>query len=160
MTLILFLVFYVVVLPISTLIHEIGHALGILLTTKERAVIYLGPSDAKNTENFHLGRMHFHIKWSIFGSCKYKEITKKLTAFQQIVVAIGGPFMSLCLVLLFTSLAKVPTNEVIAQYLQAIAFANLFIFISTAIPIKYPKWMSHYGGMPSDGYRVVLALRK
>lgn len=52
---------FVVGIPISTLLHEIGHALGVIVCSKERAHVYLG---AKNLpENLRIGRIHFHIRW-------------------------------------------------------------------------------------------------
>lgn len=60
-----FILFYVVGIPLSVFIHEIGHALGVILFSKEKAYVYLGTSDPSNKENFRIGRMHFHIRGDI-----------------------------------------------------------------------------------------------
>jgi len=64
-----FILFYVVGIPLSVLIHEIGHALGVILFSKEKVYVYLGTSNLSNKENFRIGRMHFHICWRYYGYC-------------------------------------------------------------------------------------------
>jgi hypothetical protein len=159
LSLLLFLLFYVIVLPLSTLLHEFGHALGIVLCTKEQAVIYLGTTSDKNIETFKIGRFHFHIHWSHYGQCRFKRMPKELAPWQKIIISIGGPLISLLLAALFFTLAQL-TNSFYNNFLYAVSIANAINFIFTATPMIYPKWWWHYAGMPSDGYRIIRALKQ
>lgn len=54
----------VVIGPLSTLLHEVGHGLGALRSTNHPIHIYVGRYSEKNCENIRLGRLHFHLEWS------------------------------------------------------------------------------------------------
>jgi len=75
-----FVLFYLIGVPVSILLHEVGHALGVTLFTKEKAHVYLGPANDNNEENFRIGRMHFHIKWAflVFVLLKIEAISQAL----------------------------------------------------------------------------------
>ncbi|CAG9621330.1 hypothetical protein [Sutcliffiella rhizosphaerae] len=51
-------------------------------------------------------------------------------------------------------------HETLINLLTGVFLYNLILFLSTIIPFRYPKWWHPVGGMPSDGYRVYLALKK
>jgi hypothetical protein len=156
----LFLLFYLIVIPISILLHEIGHGLGILLFSKERiAKVYLGPINESNKETFRFFRMHFHITWAFYGFCSYTGGNKNLTKVEAISSALGGPLVSLIIsITAFISVSFIE-GTLTQEYMKGIAIFNLINFIMTIIPIKYPKWWGIYSGRPSDGYRIVTALR-
>jgi len=46
-----FILFYVVGIPLSVLIHEIGHALGVILFSKEKVYVYLGTINLSNLKD-------------------------------------------------------------------------------------------------------------
>lgn len=77
-----FIIFYIVVIPVSTLLHEVGHALGLIISSKEDPVVYLGSWDDSNKENFRIGRIHFHIKWAFSGFCGFKNENITFTPFR------------------------------------------------------------------------------
>ncbi|WP_269409318.1 hypothetical protein [Lentibacillus daqui] len=84
---------YIIGLPLTTLIHEIGHAFGLVCSTKNgKARIYIGDFSDSNKENFKIGRIHFHIVWGVGGICKYEK--DKMTKFQAVLTTIGGPLIS------------------------------------------------------------------
>lgn len=68
-----FVLFYLLVCPITVILHEIGHGLGVIISSKYNAHIYLGNRNEKNRENFRLGRLHFHIIWSFVGYCSWEK---------------------------------------------------------------------------------------
>ncbi len=68
MEMMLFIIFYIVAIPLSILLHEVGHAFGIIAFTRENARVFLGPANTSNKEVFKIGRMHFHITLAFFGS--------------------------------------------------------------------------------------------
>ena len=143
----------------TTLLHEIGHGhgLGVIVSSKALAKIYLGNPDKKNTENFRLGRLHFHINRSYIGYCYWGN---KLNKQQRVCSLIGGPAMSLLIsVICFSFTINISTGD-LHSILRATAILNLFQFIITIIPITYPRWISGYSGNPSDGLQLLRLIRE
>lgn len=54
-----FILIYLVGLPIAVLLHEVGHAIGSALLSKEKVRVYLGPLDDSNKENFDSEKFRF-----------------------------------------------------------------------------------------------------
>lgn len=55
------LIFYLIVVSICILLHEIGHGIGAVSSSNSHAHIYLGPRSENNKENFRLGRSPFQF---------------------------------------------------------------------------------------------------
>ncbi|ANU25810.1 hypothetical protein [Planococcus versutus] len=155
-----FFIFYLIGVPVSILLHEVGHALGITLFTKEKAHVYLGPANDNNEENFRIGRMHFHIKWAFFGFCFVKN-RSDFTSFKSIMFSAGGPIISLLLCIAAYLVSADLTHYGTKNFLNGIIYFNLILFIFTSIPITYPNWWKPkpYAGRPSDGYQILTALK-
>lgn len=150
-----FLLFYIIGIPVSVLLHEIGHAIGLVLFSKENARVYLGPFHASNKEDFRIGRIHFHIRWAYFGFCQYGTRNTDFSSFQRIMMSVGGPTVSLLLAVTTFFISADLTHFGIKNFLNGIMFYNLLLFISTSIPVVYPKWMGPLAGHPSDGYQIL-----
>lgn len=148
-------------MPCTVLIHEIGHAFGLLLSTKTSiASVYLGDFDKSNKENFRIGRMHFHIRWGYVGFCAYENEAGQMSNFQIIVFMLCGPLMSLFVSLILTLiLFYFHVDGSLNSLITGAAIFNFFQFMWTIIPMKYPAWMKAYAGMPSDGYQVLQVLK-
>jgi len=132
--------------------------MGSILFSKEKSHVYLGPIDEANKESFRIGRMHFHIKWAYFGFCVVKN-RNTFSKFQDIVFFAGGPCLSF-LIFIATYLTSTGiTHYEFKNFLNGITFLNFLLFLSTSIPIIYPKWMKPYSGFPSDGYQILTAFR-
>ncbi|WP_019375625.1 hypothetical protein [Virgibacillus halodenitrificans] len=156
---VLIVIFWIVVLPLTTLLHEIGHGIGGILISKERAMVFLGPIEPSNTKTFHIGRMDFHIKWAYFGFCSIKKY-HKLNAMQRIVISAGGPAMSLLIVFASIFLLFFDFPYQLKNFVTAIAIVNAWQFLCTAVPIINPTWYKAYSGMSSDGYQIVKAWKE
>lgn len=152
----IFLLFYLLVIPITVLLHEIGHGLGVIISSKSNAHIYLGTTNENNRENFRLGRLHFHIIWSYIGYCSWE---KELNKQQSIISLIGGPAMSLLITVLCLLFTFSTSHGDLRSLLWGTAILNFVQFLSTIIPITYPKWMLGYSGYPSDGLQLLRLLR-
>ena len=87
----------------STLLHEIGHALGVIVCSKERAHVYLGAKILP--DSFRVGRIHFHIRWGFFGFCTPQN-GSSLTRKQSLGFIAGGPIMTLAVLLFASYLAR------------------------------------------------------
>lgn len=153
-----FFLIYLIGIPFSVLLHEVGHALGVIIFSKEKSYVYLGSNNDMNKENFRIGRMHFHIHWAYFGFCAVKN-RASFSRFQSVMFSAGGPLVSLVLfVASYLVMAEVTHSE-IKNFLNGIVYFNLFMFICTSIPVKYPIWYKPYAGLPSDGYRIFTLLK-
>ncbi|WP_404469600.1 hypothetical protein [Sutcliffiella horikoshii] len=153
----LFILFYILVIPICVLLHEIGHGLGVVSLSKSDVHIYLGKRNKENKENFRIGRFHFHIVWSYVGFAYWKG---NLNKRQRIGALAGGPIMSLLLVFIFGWIALlVPQGDLRSFFLGA-TFLNLSMFLFTILPMTYPRWMGSLYGHPSDGLQLLRLLRK
>lgn len=153
-----FLLFYLIGIPVSILLHEVGHALGATLFTKEKALVYLGPINKFNKENFRIGRMHFHIKWAFFGFCDVKN-SSNLNRIRNVFFLAGGPLASLVLFIAAFSVSTDLTHYGTKNFLNGVMYSNLSLFIFTSIPIIYPNWLKPYAGRPSDGHQILTLLK-
>lgn len=152
-----FFLFYLLGVPISILLHEVGHALGATLFTKEKAHVYLGPANEGNRENFRIGRLHFHIIWAFSGFCSVDN-RRDFTSFKSIMFLAGGPILSLLVCIAAYLVSADLTHYGTKNFLNGVIYFNLLLFIFTSIPITYPKWWKPYAGHPSDGYQILTIL--
>jgi hypothetical protein len=152
----LFLLFYLLVIPVCVLLHEIGHGVGVISTSKSDAHVYLGNRNQDNKENFKIGRLHFHINWSFVGFVAWKD---NLNKSQRAVALASGPIISLILMFIFWIIGILIPQGELRSFLWGISIFNLIQFMITIIPITYPRWMGAYSGHPSDGLQLLRLIR-
>ncbi len=154
--LLIFFSFYILLIPFFILLHEVGHGLGAVISSNSHVHIYLGTKNEKNKENFKIGKLHFHIIWSYIGFAYWEaELNKR----QKVAALAGGPLMSLLLTLIFGWLTIITSQSELHQLFFGSLVFNLFQFITTIIPVKYPRWMGGYSGFKSDGLQLLGILR-
>lgn len=153
----IFIGFYVFVIPLCILMHEIGHAIGMILTSDERAHVHLGDLKDTSKRTFGIGRIHFHIRWSFFGFCSWGG---QLNNKQRLASLIGGPLMSLVMAVLFWRFVSYVPEGNLHILLTGTARFCAVTFFSSVIPIKYPRWMGFLGGYPSDGLQILNIMKK
>ena len=92
------LIIFFILLPISIIIHELGHALFIILSTDSgEANIFLGSPNKERKLAFSIGKIHFYLGWGFVGFCfitNFKE-TPPLSNRQRLLIDAGGPLFSL-----------------------------------------------------------------
>ncbi|WP_144513109.1 hypothetical protein [Bacillus sp. FJAT-22090] len=72
-----------ILLQATILLHEIGHAIGIVLFTEDgEANIFLGKASFENKINFTIGRMHFYLSLGTVGFC-YMTDKEAIKNFQE-----------------------------------------------------------------------------
>jgi peptidoglycan/LPS O-acetylase OafA/YrhL len=136
------------VIPICTLLHELGHAITALLLTSHKVTIQLGKQGIK--WRVQLGRLTilwylgFGAVWGVYQSEGQGEIRPN----RNIWILLGGPATSLLFAILFGSLDVFSDGAV--PFLDIFATGNLIAFLITVLPWHYPKWMGVMGGIPSD----------
>jgi hypothetical protein len=150
--------YLLIVFPLCVLLHELGHAIMILLLTKQYAVFQFGVRGKKH--EIRLGRITISINFepSALFFCRYRlENKQELSRGQDFGITIGGPLVSLVLAV---------TSGILWWIFKAddpwkgLAIINLIIFLNTSIPTQYPKWQGAQGGIPNDGLQLVQLLRQ
>lgn len=150
------LLLYIVIFPICLLLHEVGHGIGVVLSSKSHAWIYLGNLDEDRKSNFSIGKLHFHIHWAYFGFCSWDDSLNKR---QKIFALAGGPVMSLLLACLFILFMKVIYHTDFRPIINGIIIFNIAAFFTAALPIRYPRWFGPLSGHPSDGLQLLHLLK-
>lgn len=154
-------VVWTLTIQISTFLHELGHCLAVLAFKKENVKVTLG--HGKMNASFTIRRLHIRFNgfapWIGFMNVE-EGVT--LTKTISLLLSVGGPLVSLVLgtsAFLFRSRTDIGW---LYSILSVVALYNWYLFFCTAIPIVYPKWWIGYGGLPSDGYRILrlIASRK
>lgn len=136
----------------SIFIHEIGHAIGYILSTKDNDWnISLG----KGKELCKIGKFNIHLI-PFSGYCSHKSMSKT----KRIVVLIGGPLASLLLLLLLF-LVKDNINSLLQAIVALTArdslinyfmCYNLYMFIFSVLPLKLDGYIS-------DGWQILQTLK-
>lgn len=151
----IYVIFFILVIPISVLLHEIGHGIGVITTSNSHVHIYLGEQSKNNQESFKIGRIHFHIQWSYIGFVYWDKVLNKR---QKAFALAGGPCMSLLLAFVFGFIARMFDGELQTLFGWTATF-NFIQFIVTIIPVTYPPWMGGYKGLQSDGLQLIKELK-
>ena len=158
-----FILFYMIFL-LSTIIHEFGHALPALILTKENVKIILGKNTEKS-KKISLSRLIIKFRaFNPFVGFTYWD-ESELTRFKKIVILAGGPIFSLVFAIVFLLVGRKIENKLLVEIVllkKVINFAGVYLlyqFISTAIPIIYPKWWPGYSDYSSDGYQVLKLIK-
>lgn len=157
------LIILFVLCPISLLIHEIGHALGIVIADKNAvAQVYMGSASEDNKFRLKVGRIHLYLTLAFSGFCSFANEQQPISNRQRLLMLTGGPVMSLLTCLLLLSLSYwfwSVGNVELSSWFENVGFINFIIFILTVLPYKYPSFMKHLGGFPTDGLQILKLLR-
>lgn len=148
----------VIVFQITTIIHELGHAVPARIFSKDKVTIYLGVGN--NKRNFNIGNLQVVLRdfHPFTGFALWNG--EKLTRSGKIVSSLGGPLISLMVGMGSLLIAGKMANNVLNNLFNFIAYCNLSQFIGTVIPIKYPSWWGAYGGITSDGYKALAIFKE
>ncbi|MEQ2527274.1 site-2 protease family protein [Bacillaceae bacterium CLA-AA-H227] len=145
-----------IIFPLTTFVHELGHALLSLFLFKEPVEIRLGKPTTKS--GFKIGKLTIKVQ-PISGWVGYTDfkIPKDMNnSIQHASVLLFGPIFSfmlslVCYILVaYLNLGSIPTFLI-----KLITQAAFVQFIITLLPIKYPSFFGSYKGMASDGYQLM-----
>lgn len=151
-------IFLLFTVPLLTLLHELGHAVGGLVTTGGWVQASLGgPGSSRPAWTVHLGRLIVELRafTVFFGACR-REHPPATWRGEALFYALGPATSLLCAGVF---LALVQTETWLDPFLRSAASGALFQFLVTSIPIRYPSWLGAYAGYRSDGAAIVACLR-
>lgn len=147
-----------IIAPLSTLLHELGHALMALALTSSSVSIQLGQKGRMWIAKLgsRLTIRLFMEPGAIFGI--YRLLPKpSLTRIQDIGITLGGPVTSLILLILFSGLGLTLGW---ADVWKLPAIINLIIVLNSGFPWSYPSWQGIHGGLPTDGLQLWRLIRQ
>ena len=161
MDFIVYLLVYIIFMPILTLLHELGHAIPALIFTKEKVTVNIGNSNLN--KKIKLNRLviklngykslvdvsYGYVNWTLLDNNKIKSV----------FMILGGPLTTLIVsILLYIYLINVSLPYVLMVSLNALFLFSAFQFLLTILPIKY--FYNPYVGHTSDGYKILQHLKK
>lgn len=153
------LCFIIIVLPLSTLIHELGHGLAGLLLTNKKVTLYIGSyGDSKNSFKVVIGRlvMFFNKKKfnSNIGLCVLEQQT--LSINKQIIIDLMGPVATLILSLLLSYFVFFSDlNDSIKIVLSIFNVFTYYSFLSNIIPSNKPIKLNDGSIIYNDGTQIL-----
>jgi hypothetical protein len=149
---------YIFVFQLTTIIHEMGHAIPARIFSKDKVAIYLGVGNSK--KNFRIGNLKVVLRGfhPFTGFVLWNE--EKLTRLGKIISTLGGPLISLLVGIGGLLMAGNVSNTILNRLFTFASYYNLFQFIVTIIPIKYPKWWGAHSEITSDGYNIITFLKE
>ncbi|WP_128893744.1 site-2 protease family protein [Longirhabdus pacifica] len=163
------LIIYFVMLPLSVVLHELGHAIPLYRVSYGKMLIEIG-FPIRNWDKYWKVRcagIEFHINPTCFiipnqGIIYVKNwdvLSKKQKAFS----AIGGPLVSIAIFVLCCFLLFLPIPPFIKHLATGSAISILPQIIFTAVPMEYTErfFGKEYAGIVkySDGMRLLLILK-
>jgi hypothetical protein len=154
------LFFWLVVIPLLTLLHELGHAGMALLLSGSSVTVVLGDyhqiESVSRQWQFQAGRLRCVLQPFSGFSGFFLWSREDAPRLSRIAVNLAGPLTSLLVGLLAWWLIALSALESfwLSQIVAGIRTAALLQFLGTIAPLRYPGWMGAYRGHPSDGLRV------
>ena len=138
---------FFLVLPIVTLVHQLGHMFFARLFGG-RVNVHIGTGKVLTKIGpLHIRRLYFYDGW-----CEYVTIAKKKIRWQLILVYLGGSIFNLASILIVNGWVLMNGMEEGIFVYQFVYFSFYFLFFSL-----FPVWR---GDDPSDGMAVWNLLRK
>lgn len=146
---------------LSTLLHEVGHALGYMIATGDRHW-HIRVGSGKKL----LNTKRLTVKLLPFDGCFMPSEKNKIdTTAKRIAILSGGPAVSLILVvvLLLVKLggislhSEVIASDAIESFISYTLSVNLFTLILALIPTHY--FHGETKGMETDGLQIINAIK-
>lgn len=148
--------------PITTFVHELGHAIPSLLFTKGPVVIYIGSyGDISNSTTTTFGRLSIVFKFKLtdlqLGLCRHQPSTK---IWQDLLIILGGPIFSLLLGLFFAGLLPLfKESQYIAFTIGIFLTSGIWDFLVNIIPNKSPMQLHDGNMVHNDGAQFLRVLK-
>jgi hypothetical protein len=147
--------------PLLTLVHELGHAVAARVLTGGRVKIVVGREPA----SLH-GRVGWlELRWrpalrpgDAFGGWFTISGPRCASRARTAAFVAAGPAAS-ALSSILLAIATAQTGGFLSRLLEGCTVIALAGVLVTAVPWRYPRFFGFAAGWPSDGLRVVEALK-
>lgn len=161
----IFLLFCLVLIvrPITTIIHELGHAIPAILLTRQKVTIYIGShGDPNKSFHFQLGKLEVYFRFNILewqlGLCV--PSAAEISVLRQFIYTLTGPMAS-------TIIAVIATYFVFGHDMHGFLKLFFIIFLASAvldlfvnlIPIKIPIRLYDGSTTFNDGYSLKMLVK-
>ncbi|MGI6636058.1 MAG: hypothetical protein ACOX7B_12950 [Christensenellales bacterium] len=155
------IILFIFVAQLSTILHELGHAVVALIISKKDVFIIIGRTQIDSIRKvISIGRLKIKIgRFSPVTGFAYVD-ESDLNRAQLVIFYLGGPLISLLLTLVLFFTSRQISNAEVQEILQ---FSTVYLFIQflvTVLPIRYPRIWGAYGNYDSDGLSVVKLFKK
>ncbi len=142
-----FIILILIIVPISLLVHELGHLFGGKHLKADRVTISIG--SGKNIYSFTFNEMTLNIYLMVmFHAHTHSERHPNFSNKEFAFITAMGPLFSLIFTSFFGLLLFVITSEVIFYFF----LFNLWLTITNLIPFKFKN-------QKSDGYLILTLLK-
>lgn len=152
-----FLLYLLIAVPVCLVLHELGHASMILLVTQQKVTFQFGVRGPKREFRWQRFTLLIYFEATTFLGARYSlDHREELTRGQDLWITLGGPLASL----FFTFLCSIfwwLTSSV--DPWRGLTIINLINFLWTIVPQNYPEWQGAQAGIPNDGRQIIQLLR-
>lgn len=135
--------------PVSVLVHELGHALAVVVLARRPAYIVIGDSEAP-ARRFRLGPIGFHLSRGDQAWCLF--VSEGVGRGRMMVILVAGVAANLVLaaILVAAAFAVYPASTVLCVGLLVAALASTYDLVNL-VPMAIPGVV----GEGSDGRQLV-----
>jgi len=149
---------WLVVLPLTILVHELGHACVILGLLRRPVMVELGSGPKGYDITLGLLTIRLRLLSGPIGFCRYDD--EGVTLESSVLFDLAGPLASLGFAVLIYKINQTDAlSPLFAGIFASAVYAAAVNFVVTAVPVTYPSWCGPYAGMQSDGYRFCKGIR-
>ncbi len=145
----------------TTLVHELGHAIPALLYTDKPVEVYVGSyGNKENTLQLNFGRLSIYLEINLFawysGLCKHAGIANTR---ERVISILMGPLASFLLGLFFLwIIISFDFNNAIKTLLGIYILSSVIDFFYNIIPQKNPILLDDGSFCYNDGYNLMATL--
>jgi tetratricopeptide (TPR) repeat protein len=142
---------------ITTLLHELGHAIPALIYTQGEVTVYVGSyGDISNSLRVNLGRLKLYLKFNILdwklGLCTHQGPAYYIHLF---VIILGGPLISLVIsIVLLYCLFQEGISDEIKVGMGLFLLSSVWDFMVNIVPLNVPLKLHDGGTTHNDGYQL------
>ena len=152
----------ILIISIALAIHEMGHAISIVLHNKQaKAEVYLGSISKENKWKLSFGRITCYLTIAFSGICYVAnaEELPSTTNKQRLLILVGGPIASLLGFVVLYVISHY-SSGVLGNIINTTAMTSFCIFLFSLIPFKYPSFLKNIGGAQTDGLKMLKILKQ
>ncbi|MFK7806440.1 MAG: M50 family metallopeptidase [Saprospiraceae bacterium] len=144
--------------PITTLIHELGHALPALLFTQKPVIIHVGSyGNTSNSTTTKLGRLIIYFRFKItdlqMGLCRHSG---NVSIWKSFIILLGGPIFSLLIAVVCVFIIQnFKDQQYLAFAIGIFLVSGLLDFFVNIIPDTDRMTMETGSSIRNDGAQLV-----